>query len=47
MKNKEIEEKIAFVRGDILTIEAYTDTLLYIHIREFEYKVEKGDDCFE
>lgn len=30
MKNKEIEERIAFMRGDILTIEAYTDTLLYI-----------------
>ncbi len=30
MKNKEIEEKISFIRGDILTIEAHTDTLLYI-----------------
>ncbi len=30
MKNQEINDKIVFMRGDILTIEAYTDTLLYI-----------------
>lgn len=30
MKNQKIKDKIVFISDDILTIETYTDTLLYI-----------------